>query len=80
MAKKKEGLIQTWFGILISILGILIGLLAIVAVKSIFENDNSKIISKKGKKMLLDDEKMNEINNKIESSELENSHNEIYIV
>tara|TARA_R110001592_G_scaffold225575_2_gene481553 strand:- start:1362 stop:1604 length:243 start_codon:yes stop_codon:yes gene_type:complete len=80
MAKKKEGLFQMCFRVLISLFGILIGLLAIVAVKSIFENDSSKIISKKGQKMLLDDKKMNEINRKIERTELDSQHNEILIV
>jgi hypothetical protein len=37
---------ETWFKILF-------GVLAILAVKSIFENDNSKIVSKEGKKSYL---------------------------
>lgn len=61
---------------------IFLGAIAIIALKSIFENDNSKIISKKGKKMLSDFEKMSEFESKIkgtENSENENSHNEIYL-
>ncbi|MGB0933790.1 MAG: hypothetical protein ACPGU5_05880 [Lishizhenia sp.] len=63
-------------------LKIFLGAIAIIALKSIFENDNSKIISKKGKKMLSDSEKMSEFESKIkdtEDSENENSHNVIYL-
>jgi len=63
---------ETW-------LGILFGVLAIVALKSIFENDNSKIISKQGTKILSDDDKMQHINEKIEKSESSNNHTEIII-
>ena len=61
---------------------IFIGAIAIIAIKSIFENDNSKIISKKGKRMLSNSEKMSEFESKIketEDLEKENSHNEIYL-
>lgn len=61
---------------------IFLGAIAIIALKSIFENDNSKIISKKGKKMLSDSDKMSEFELKIketEDLEKENSHNEIYL-
>jgi flagellar motor component MotA len=61
---------------------IFLGAIAIIALKSIFENDNSKIISKKGKKMLSDSDKMSEFESKIketEDLEKENSHNEIYL-
>lgn len=60
-------------------LKVILGLLAIVAVRSIFENDNSKIISKKGKSLLSDDQKMKDINEKILESESKNNHNEVYI-
>jgi len=60
-------------------LTLLIGLLAIFAIKSIFENDNSKIVSVKGKKLLSDDKKMQDLNKKILKSEKSNSHNDIFI-
>jgi hypothetical protein len=70
---KDSNIAETW-------VGLLLGVLAIVALKSIFENDNSKIISKQGKKILSDDEKMQDINDKIEKSETaSNNHTEIII-
>ena len=42
---KDSNIAETW-------VSILLGVLAIVALKSIFENDNSKIISKQGKNSL----------------------------
>lgn len=70
---KDSNFVETW-------VGILLGVLAIVALKSIFENDNSKIISKQGKKILSDEEKMQDINDKIEKSETAaNNHTEIII-
>ncbi len=60
------------------VLTIILGALAILALKSIFQNDNSKIVSKKGKKMLLDEDKMLNLDTKIK--ELEKKHyNEIYL-
>ena len=72
MSNKQNDILDTW-------LGIFIGAIAILAIKSIFEDDNSKIISKKGRKFLSDDEKMNDLNEKILESEDENQHQEIYI-
>lgn len=75
MTKEQNKNIENW-------IGILLGAVAILAIKSIFENDNSKIISKKGKKMLSDSDKMSEFESKIketENLEKENSHNEIYL-
>lgn len=70
---KDSNIAETW-------VGILLGVLAIAALKSIFENDNSKIISKQGKKILSDEEKMQDINDKIEKSETAaNNHTEIII-
>ena len=63
---------ETW-------LSILFGVFALVALKSIFENDNSKIISKQGTKILSDDQKMQDINSKIDKSESSNNHAEIVI-
>lgn len=61
---------------------IFLGAIAVIALKSIFENDNSKIISKKGKKILSDSDKMAEFELKVkevEDLEKKNSHNEIYL-
>ncbi len=63
---------ETW-------LSIFFGVFAFVALKSIFENDNSKIISKQGTKILSDDKKMQDINLKIDKSESFNNHAEIFI-
>lgn len=62
-----------------SFIAILVGVFAIFMIKSIFENDNSKIVSKKGRYLLSDDKKMEEINNKISISEQNNTHKEIFI-
>lgn len=70
---KKMDAVDTW-------LNILFGVLAIVALKSIFENDNSKIISKQGNKILSDEEKMNDINEKIEKTESCSNHHNIDII
>ena len=67
MTKKESEKIERW-------IGILIGAIAIIAIKSIFENDNSKIVSKKGRKILSDTEMMNDINVKIQESENENDY------
>lgn len=72
MAKGKTDFFELW-------LNIMLGLLAIVAIRSIFENDNSKIISKKGKSLLSDEDKMKAINDKISASEKHNEHREIVI-
>lgn len=57
----------------------LVGVLAIFAIKSIFEDDNSKIISKKGSKILADEEEMKKLNEKFKISDEENQHQEIFI-
>lgn len=72
MSSKKNDTTETW-------LTILFGVLAVLMIKSIFENDSSKIVSQKGRKILSDDKKMKEINDKITSSEGENQHQEIYV-
>lgn len=46
-----------------------LGLFALWSLKSIFENDNSKIISKNGKSYLHDEKKMKEVYEKIKESE-----------
>lgn len=72
MSKKGNDTTETF-------LTILLGVLAIFMIKSIFENDNSRIISKKGRKFLSDDKKMEEINKKINLSENKNEHQEIFV-
>ena len=62
MDSKKKDYSDSW-------LSIILGVLAIMAIKSIFENDDSKIVSKKGKKILQDKNKMDEINNRIKEIE-----------
>jgi hypothetical protein len=58
---------------------ILLGAIAILAIKSIFEDDNSKIVSKKGRKILSDSNRMNDVNTKIQESESKDEYSEIYI-
>lgn len=70
--ERKKNDTDTW-------LAILLGVLAIFMIKSIFENDNSKIVSKKGRKFLSDDDKMKEINQKISLSENKNEHQEVFV-
>lgn len=72
MTKKEQDTFNVW-------LKFFIGLLAIVAIKSIFQNDDSKIVSKKGKQLLSDEKSMKKLNKKIHKSEQENSYNEIFI-
>ena len=61
-------------------LGILIGIFAVLAIKSIFEHDNSKIVSKKGSRALSDKKKMQELNSELRKLENdENSHREVLI-
>ena len=70
---KSTDIVETWFSIFF-------GVLAIVAIKSIFENDNSKIVSKEGKKILSDENMMQDINGKIEKSESSNHHRSEIII
>jgi hypothetical protein len=58
---------------------ILLGLLAIMALRSIFSNDSSKIISDKGKKLLGDKDEMKKINGKIDNLETSKGDKEIII-
>lgn len=55
-----------------------LGIIAILAVKSLFDNDNSRILSKKGSNMLSDDKKMKELDRKLRNME-SNKENEIFI-
>lgn len=59
--------------------GILIGVLGVMAILSIFEDDSSKIVSKKGRKFLSDDEKMKDINQQIQEAESHNQYNEVFV-
>ncbi len=61
------------------VLSTLIGILAVFALKSFFDSDDSKIISKKGKRLLSDTDRMKDVNRKIH--DVDNSENEsgVYI-
>lgn len=58
---------------------LILGVLAIFAIKAIFEHDRSKIISKKGSKFLSDEDKMGNINKKIKDLESNQNQQEILI-
>lgn len=60
-------------------LKVFFGLLAISAIQSVFEDDSSKIVSKKGRLVLSDNAKMKEINEEILKSEKNNSYNEVIV-
>lgn len=59
----------------------LLGLIAIFAVKALFEHDSSRVISKKGEKMLSDDKSMEDLEDKLGDIEVDapSSHKEVYI-
>jgi hypothetical protein len=59
-------------------LQILLGLFAILAIKSLFEHDNSRILSKKGSQMLSDEAKMKELDRKLREMD-SNKEGEIII-
>lgn len=58
---------------------IIMGVLAIFLLKSLFANDNSKIVSEKGLRILSDKDKMNELNKKIILTENSGSQEDIVI-
>ena len=59
---------------------IVLGIGAILAIKSIFDDDDSKIISKKGRSYLSDPEKMKKVNEIIdEANNDKETYNEIII-
>ncbi len=70
MTKKSNKIFKNWTRILV-------GAIAVLTVKSIFENDDSEIISNKGRKILSDPKKMKFIYDKIKKSE--NNSSDIYI-
>lgn len=49
-------------------LAILLGVLAVFTIRAIFENDNSKIVSKKGKKLLSEEKGMKKLNEKLSAN------------
>lgn len=64
---------------LLAALTIIIAALGIIAIKSLFEDDNSKIISKKGRLVLSDENKMKVVNKKIEDTEQTDQHQEVFV-
>lgn len=72
MKDENGDILETFFGVLIGALGL-------VAIMSLFEDDSSKIVSKKGRKFLSDDKKMKDINKRIQDSESQNQYNEVLI-
>lgn len=54
------------------IIGIVIAVLTIFVIKSLFEHDSSKILSKKGSQILSDEEKMKELDRKLRGMEISN--------
>lgn len=63
---------ETW-------IAILVGVFAVFSLRSIFENDNSKIVSKEGRRILLDEDEMDKVNSKILESEENNEYQEVFI-
>lgn len=61
MSQQQKQTIENWPALIL-------GLLAIFSLRSLFDNDESKIVSKEGRKYLADDEKMREISEKIAQS------------
>ncbi|WP_425393213.1 hypothetical protein [Ekhidna sp.] len=72
MKDENDDILGTFFGVLIGALGL-------VAIMSLFEDDSSKIVSKKGRNVLSDKKRMKDINEKIQASESQNQYNEILI-
>jgi hypothetical protein len=58
---------------------LIMSVFAIFLLKSLFANDNSKIVSKKGLRILSDKHKLNELNKKIISNESSGSLEDIVI-
>ncbi|MEQ9230123.1 MAG: hypothetical protein RIF46_05525 [Cyclobacteriaceae bacterium] len=72
MKNKSEDSVGTWVGILLGVIGVF-------AIVSIFEDDNSKIISKKGRRVLSDENRMKDINEEILKSENNDQFREVLI-
>jgi flagellar motor component MotA len=60
-------------------ISIFLGVFVIFAIKSIFEHDNSKIVSQKGSNFLSDEKKMKEISAKIKELEKNSNQQEVFI-
>lgn len=60
-------------------IALIIAGLSFILLKSIFDNDNSKIVSKKGKEILKDKSKMEGLYRKIETAGSRNNNQEITI-
>jgi hypothetical protein len=61
-------------------LALLLAVLAIFMLRSIFDNDESKIVSKKGRRLLDDDNAMETINSRIQETERsKDPHKEIIL-
>ena len=63
---------DTWFQLII-------GVLDVFVLKSIFENDRSKIVSRKGQNILEDETKMKEIHQRKDKMESDGTQREIFI-
>lgn len=73
MSKDSKKNSDTWLQALIAVI-------AILAIKSIFENDRSKIVSKKGSKILSDEKEMKKISDmKEDIMDGDNKQREIFI-
>lgn len=70
---------QNSTNLLLSVVAFILGMLGVLVIKTLFEDDNSKIVSKKGHIILSDKDKMNDINKKIMSSETNGEHKEVLI-
>lgn len=73
MSKKQNSSDDKW-------LDILLGVLAILLLKSIFENNDSKIVSKEGQNTLSDSKKMDEVEKRLKEAESEPSQNKEVII
>lgn len=66
--------------LVVSYLSKLVSVSGIFSIKSFFENDNSKIVSQRGKSLLSDEEKMKTVFEKINTQEsANNNYNEVYL-
>ncbi len=60
-------------------INLIIGVIAIFAIKSLFENDSSKIVSNKGSISLSDEKEMKRINTLISDKETNSPHQQIVV-
>ncbi len=73
MSSKEKNIILVCISTFFSVFAILL------AIRSIFDDDSDKIISKKGQEILNDSDKMKDLKEKLKKSKSEDQHNEIYI-